>query len=118
MKKILEVTQFGDFDIRFNTDMDFVKHPEALPDITSAAAFAMTTKLWGGNENSVIAAIRALAIADIACCAHPEEILGGIGEAAKSLSQAMREARKHFERNGGTVAVFYPGVPSSPKPKS
>lgn len=30
MKKILEVLQYGDIDLRFNTDIDVFKHPEAV----------------------------------------------------------------------------------------
>ncbi len=66
MKKILEVLQDGDIDIRFNTDLDPVKHPNVIPNVITRTAFAMVTKLWGGNEAAVLAMIRALAIADLA----------------------------------------------------
>ena len=59
MKKILEVLQYGETDIRFNTDVDPAKDPEVVTEVIAKAAMAMTTKLWGGNEQAVIAMIRA-----------------------------------------------------------
>lgn len=49
MKKILEVFQYGDNDIRFNTDFS-EKEMARMPEIIGRLAFTMTTKLWGGNE--------------------------------------------------------------------
>ena len=45
MKKILEVLQDGDIDIRFDTDFDPVKNPNAVFDVISRTAFAMVTTL-------------------------------------------------------------------------
>ena len=118
MKNILEVTKYGDFDIRFNTDLDVAKNPEIIMDITSKVAYAMMTNLWGGNETTIIAIIRALAIADLACCANQKEMLKQFEQAAKSFSRAFQDAKKELERRGGKVVTFYPGAPASPKPKS
>ena len=58
MKKILEVLQYGDGELRFNTDLDVSKDPMAIMNLTIGAMFSMATKLWGGNEQTVIAVIR------------------------------------------------------------
>ena len=75
MKKILEVLQYGDIDIRFNTDFDPVKNPNVIPDVISRTAFAMVTRLWGGNEMAVLAMIRALAIADLAVSVNRKQMI-------------------------------------------
>ena len=38
MKKILEVLQYGEFDIRFNTDIDVMKNPALAQHITIKSA--------------------------------------------------------------------------------
>ena len=78
MKKILEVLQYGEFDIRFNTDFDVMKNPQALEDLVPRLAMAMTTSLWGGNEMSVLAMIRSLCIADIGVSVNRKEMLSGV----------------------------------------
>ena len=62
MRKILEVLECSNGELKFNTDVDVSKDPEAVIDITGRAIFCMATKLWGGNEHSIIAMIRALFI--------------------------------------------------------
>lgn len=64
MKKILEVLQCEDGHLRFNTDLDVQKDPMAIMDLTVSAMFRMATRLWGGNEQTVIAVIRSLFVAD------------------------------------------------------
>lgn len=49
MKTILEVLQYGDFDIRFNTDINSGKNPAVITDVISKGAFAMSATLWGGK---------------------------------------------------------------------
>jgi len=49
MKKILEVLQNGEIDIRFHTDFDPVKNPNVIPNVICRTAFAMVTRLWGGK---------------------------------------------------------------------
>ena len=59
MKKILEVLRYGENDIRFNTDIDPLKDPEIIHPTVTELAMAMMTTLWGGNEQAVLAMIRA-----------------------------------------------------------
>lgn len=52
MKKILEVLESSNGELKFNMDVDVMKDPESVIDITGRAIFTMATKLWGGNEKS------------------------------------------------------------------
>lgn len=108
MKKILEVLQYGEFDIRFNTDIDVMKNPALAQDITIKSALAMTTSLWGGNEISVLAMIRALGIADLGVSVNRKEMVRYLDSASKMVEQSMWEARREFERKGGKIQVFSP----------
>ncbi len=108
MKKILEVLQYGEFDIRFNTDIDVMKNPALAQDITIKSALAMTTSLWGGNEISVLAMIRALGIDDLGVSVNRKEMVRYLDSASKMVEQSMWEARREFERKGGKIQVFSP----------
>lgn len=114
MKKILEVLQNGDIDIRFHTDFDPVKNPNVIPDIISRTAFAMVTRLWGGNETAVLAMIRALAIADLAVSVNRKQMIHFLDEESAVMARIFNESLKELEKNGAKVMRFAPGVkPSS-----
>ena len=110
MKKILEVLQYSDHEIRFNTDFDVRKDPNVVPETVSKAAFTMVTSLWGGNELSVLAMIRALAIADLAVSVNRKEMVRFLDEASEDMARAMSQAQKEFEKSGGKVTTFLPGI--------
>ena len=110
MKKILEVLQYGDHDIRFNTDIDVKKNPHAVEEIIPTIALAMTTSLWGGNELSVLAMIRALIIADLGVSVNRKEMVGMMDQASEQLARAMSEAREAMIRDGVKIHTFGPGV--------
>ncbi len=110
MKKILEVVQYGDFDIRFNTDMDALGDPDLVPDVISRIAIAMTSSLWGGNELNVLAMIRALAVADLAVSVNREEMVNYLDESSGMLARTFAEAKEMFEKEGGKITVFPPNV--------
>ena len=114
MKKILEVLQDGDGSLRFNTDVDLNKTPEAIFEITTNAGFSMATKLWGGNELSVLSIIRALAVADLSLCVNRKEILKMLDDNSRFLAMSFDEAKREFEKNGGRIITFAPGVMPSP----
>lgn len=114
MKKILEVLQYGDHDIRFNTDIHPEKNPECISDIMAMVATAMTTTLWGGNETSVLAMIRALAVADLACSINRKDMVHFLDQVSEDLQCSMIEARKMMEKAGYQIQLFPPTVkPSS-----
>ena len=113
MKKILEVLQYGEFDIRFDTDIDVMKNPEVVQEIVAKASLAMATTLWGGNEQSVLAIIRALSIADLGVSVNRKEMIGFLDESSKICALSLKEWRKMLERKGKKVHVFPPGVKPS-----
>lgn len=117
MKKILEVLRYGENDIRFNTDIDPLKDPEIIHQTVTELAMAMMTSLWGGNEQAVLAMIRALAISDLGVSVNRRQMVGYINEASAALEVSLREARRAFERTGGKMMVFGPGV-APPKSRS
>ncbi len=98
MKKIIEVIRYGENDIRFHTDIDPLKDPDTIHQTVTELAMAMMTTLWGGNEQAVLAMIRALAISGM-------------------LEASISDARKAFEQSGGKIMVFGPGV-APPKSRS
>ena len=117
MKKILEVLRYGENDIRFNTDIDPLKDPEIIHQTVTELAMAMMTSLWGGNEQAVLAMIRALAISDLGVSVNRRQMVGYLNEASAALEVSLREARRAFERTGGKMMVFGPGV-APPKSRS
>ena len=75
MKKVLEVLQYGETDFRFNTDFDVKKNPDAIAALVLKIAMAMGTSLWGGNEQSVLAVLRAMTVADLALTVNRKELI-------------------------------------------
>ena len=110
MKKLLEVLQYGDHDIRFNTDIDVKKNPHIVEKIIPALALTMATRLWGGNELSVLAMIRALIIADRGISVNREEMVEMMAQASEQLAHAMNEAREAMNREGVKIQVFGPEI--------
>lgn len=102
MKKLLEVCQYGDFDIRFNTDIRPEQLNKIIPELPAKISFSMTTSLWGGIEQAVLAVIRCLAVADLAACVNRKQMLKMLDEASADVARIMTQARKEFEAKGGT----------------
>ena len=117
MKKILEVLRYGEHDIRFHTDIDPKNDPEIINQTVVEVAMAMMTTLWGGNEQAVLAMIRALSIADLGVSVNRRQMVSFLSEASESLAASLNEARKAFEKSGGKCAVFGPGM-APPKSRS
>lgn len=117
MKKILEVLRFGENDIRFHTDIDPLKDPNIIPNMVTELAMAMMTTLWGGNEQAVLAMIRALSIADLGVSVNRRQMVHFLDDASGMLAASLRDARKALEETGGKVVLFGPGV-APPKSRS
>lgn len=118
MKKILEVLQTRDGQLRFNTDLDVKKNPMQIMDLTINAIYSMATRLWGGNEQDVIAVIRALFVADMAISVDRKVVLKGLGEEAELMGEQFMNMMKELQSKGKAMA-FPPGVPHpSQKSKS
>lgn len=110
MKKILEVLQYGEGDIRFNTDLTVNQLSREIPSITADASIAMATNLWGGNEKAVLAVIRALAVADLSLCFNRKEMIKNLDENSLALAKCFKAAQHSFEKSGGKVITFGPGI--------
>lgn len=113
MKKLLEVLQYGDGEIRFNTDINVNKNPEVIPDIASRAAFSMATGLWGENEVSVLAVLRALNLADLSLSVNRKEMLKEMDRNSEYLAKCLHEAKREYEKAGGKVFTFGPDIKPS-----
>ena len=114
MKKILEVLQYGEGELRFNTDLDLQKDPMAIMDLTVSAMLSMATKLWGGNEQTIIAVIRSLFVADMAISVDRKTVLNGLGAESEKMGEHFMKMMKELQDQGKAMP-FPPGVqpPSS-----
>ena len=110
MRKILEVLQSSTGELTFNTDIDVEKDATIVMDIMSSAMFSMATKLWGGNEQSIIAVIRALFISDMAISTDGEFIMKGIMKEAAHMGKLFNDMMAAMEARG-IAQSFAPGVP-------
>ena len=110
MKKILEILQYGETELRFKTDLKPAAHPDSIMDLISRAAFSMMTSLWGGNEQDVLAVIRALSIADLAVSTNRKEMIRMMDEESKAVAQMIREAMQQMEKGGARIMTFPPGI--------
>ena len=116
MKKILEVLQYGDGELRFNTDLDVKKNPMAVMDLTIDAMFSMATKLWGGNEQTVIAVIRSLFVADMAISPDRKVVLKGLGKESEKLGEDFLKMMKELQEQG--KAMTFPAGVQPPSSKN
>ena len=110
MKKILEVLQDSTGELKFDTDIDVEKDPTIVMDIMSSAMFCMSTKLWGGKEDSVIAAIRALFVADMAISTDRDFIMKGLVKEAAHMGKIFNDMMERLQAEGKAQS-FAPGVP-------
>ena len=110
MKKILEVVRYGNGDIIFKTDVDPLKNPDEINNILIQTTLSMATKLWGGNEQAVLDMIRVLAIADLSLSVNRKEMINWLDRESNNLYKAFQDANTAFQKDGGKVMIFGPGV--------
>jgi len=103
-------------EIRFNTDVNVMKDPSIIHEITMLSMLSMVTKLWGGNEMSVLAIIRALALADLSVSVNRKDMIKSMDTASRQYANAFHETQKELVKRG-KMTVFAPGV-KPPKMKS
>ena len=113
MKKILEVLQYGEHELRFNTDIDVKQNPEAVHEIIVKAVMTMATKLWGGNEISVLAMIRALSIADLTLSVNRKDMVKHLDRASADYAATLKETEEEMRKHGIDIVKFPPGVQPS-----
>ena len=77
------------------------------------SAVAMTTKLWGGNEISVLAMIRALSIADMSVSVNRKEMIKWLDKSSEQVANDLKDAKEQMEKDGIKVQTFLPGVKPS-----
>ena len=109
-KTILKVVK-DDNGIRFETDANPLENRNEIHETIIEVAMAMVTTLWGGNEQAVLAMIRALAIADLGVSVNRKQMVDFLDEASEQLADSILQARQEFQKSGGKVLVFAPGVP-------
>lgn len=109
MRKILEVLQSSTGELTFDTDIDVEMDPTAVMDIMGSAIFCMATKLWGGNEGSVTAMIRALFVADMAISSDRDIVMKGLMQEAAQMGKLFNEMMEDLEEKG-VAQRFGPGV--------
>ena len=118
MKTILEVLQCRDGELKFNTDLDVKKNPMEVMDLTFTAIFNMATKLWGGNEQTIIAVIRALFVADMAISVDRKKVIKGLADQSEIMGEEFMKMMKTLQEQG-KVMSFSPIVqPSSSKKRN
>ena len=110
MKKILEVLRYGNGDIIFKTDVDPLKNPEEVNNVLIQTMMSMATKLWGGNEQAVLAMIRVLSIADLALSVNRKEMIRWLDRESGNLYKAFQDASAAFKKVGAKIMTFGPGV--------
>ena len=110
MKTILNVVRTDDQKIRFETDLDVKKNPYIVLELIEQFSLTMITTLWGGNEQTVLAVIRALAIADLSVSVNRKDMVRFLDETSRMAACALQEAKKDFVRSGGKFVEFAPGV--------
>ena len=116
MKKILEVIQCRDDGLRFNTDLDLQDDMMAVMDLAVNAMFSMATKLWGGNEQTVIAVIRALFVADMAISVDRKTVLNGLGAESEKMGEHFMKMMKELQDQG--KAMTFPAGVQPPMSKN
>ena len=110
MKTILEILQYGDTDIRYRTDLKLFNKPEAIPGLIASVSYSMMTSLWGGNEQDIIAIIRALSIADLSVSMNRKEMIKMMDQESGEFAKIIRQAHRELERNGGRMIQFTPFI--------
>lgn len=115
MKKILEVLSYGPGDIRFKTDFHPPVGETTLQDLLFGAMHSMSTRLWGGDETSVLAMIRILAVADLALSVNRKDMIRFLDKESEVMAEIFGETLEEMVRQG-KAAVFPPDIqPSSIK---
>ena len=105
MKRILEVLQCSDGELKFNSEIDVDSDPTVVMDIMSSAMFCMATKLLGEKENSVVAMIRALFVADMAISLDRDIILKGLSKEAAHMGKLFNDMMDKFQAEGRVTGL-------------
>lgn len=69
----------------------------------------MATKLWGGDETSVLAMIRILAVADLTLSVNREEMLRNMAQDSEYFAKMFNEMTQEMVKHGEAIS-FGPGI--------
>ena len=105
MKKIIEVLDYGDNGIRFNTDLDATKNPKIILDLIPRLMLSMSSSLIGKNEINVFAAIRSLIAADLAISNNRKEMIKMLDEQTNTLSKSFRDTIETMQKQGKATII-------------
>ena len=105
MKKIIEVLDYGDNDIRFNTDLDVTGNHQLVLDLIPRLMFSMSSSLIGKEEINVFAAIRSLVSADMAISNNRKELIRMLDEQSEILSRIFRQTIDAMQKQGKAVTI-------------
>ena len=109
MKKLIEVIEKDNNEIIFRTDLKSTDIVD-LQTLAGKLAYNMMTRLWGGNEQFVLAVIRNLAIADLAVSVNRKEMISFLDEASEVTAMLIQETFEHMRKKGYDVRQYAPGV--------
>lgn len=98
MKKILEVLQYGEGDIRFDTDIDVAKNPQKGMEVILKSAMAIKSQFFQKFNQSAMDMICALAIADLACSVNRKEMIGILDHDSRQVEQIFKEGMEMYLR--------------------
>lgn len=115
MRKLIEVFEKDNCEICFKTDLKMTDISE-LPILAGRVAFSMMTRLWGGNEEIILAVIRNLAIADLAVCYNRKEIISFLDKASSETSMLLKETLEDMRKHGCQFTEYAPGVGPQKQP--
>lgn len=112
MKKILEVLEYSNTDIRFKTDLDFMQKPQEVMGLIPKLMMSMSAKLFGKEEANIFAVIRALIVSDLALSNNRKQLLKHLDLDSKASGAAFRETMDMMIKAG--KATWIPNGSSSP----
>lgn len=96
MKKILEVLQYGEGDIRFETDIDVRRDKDIGTVLMCKILMAMESDYWQQISDYVFDMIYALTVADLACSVNREEMLEILRKDSENVIKIKEEANMMY----------------------
>lgn len=109
-KKILEVTMNEKGLLDFKSDLDLRKRSDLLilEQLVPMTAFSIETSLFGTQEQSVTAALRALSLGEICINRNPQTIIKEMGRVADVMVKAIAATNAEMVKKG-FATPYVPG---------
>ena len=113
MKKILEVLQYGDGGIRFDTDIDVRRDKDIGTALMCKLLMVMQSDYWHPISDYVYDMIYALTVADLACSVNREEMLEIIRKDSENVLKIKEESNRMLREYQMKRAVSSAGSKNS-----